>query len=90
MLKSWKIPVRERKISVQELYDAQTTGTLEEAFGTGTAAVISPIGELSWNDRSISINKGEIGKLSADLYRTITGIQKGTVKDEWGWTVEVQ
>ena len=89
LLKSWKLSVRERKISVQELYDAQTAGNLEEAFGTGTAAVISPIGELSWNGRSISINKGEIGKLSADLYRTITGIQKGAVKDEWGWTAEV-
>lgn len=90
LLKTWGIPVLERKISIQELYDAQAAGDLEEAFGTGTAAVISPIGELSWNGRRISINQGQIGKLSADLYRTITGIQKGTVKDEWGWIVEVK
>ena len=90
LLNGWGIPVRERKISVQELYKAQADGLLEEAFGTGTAAVISPIGELSWNGSSISINNGEIGKLSADLYQTITGIQKGTLKDEWGWTVEVE
>jgi branched-chain amino acid aminotransferase len=90
LLKAWGVPIRERKISVQELYDAQASGTLEEAFGTGTAAVISPIGELSWNGRNISINNGEIGKLSADLYRTITGIQKGIVKDEFGWIVEVR
>lgn len=90
LLNSWGIPVRERKISVQELYEAQADGLFEEAFGTGTAAVISPIGELSWNGSSISINNGEIGKLSADLYQTITGIQKGTLKDEWGWTVEVE
>ncbi len=89
LLKAWGIPVMERKISVQELYEAQSEGRLEEAFGTGTAAVISPIGELSWNGRGISINKGEIGKVSADLYRTITGIQKGTLKDEWNWIVEV-
>jgi branched-chain amino acid aminotransferase len=90
LLKTWGIPVTERKISVQELYEAQAQGWLEEAFGTGTAAVISPIGELSWNDRVISINKGEIGQVSADLYRTITGIQKGTLKDEWGWIVDVK
>jgi branched-chain amino acid aminotransferase len=90
LLKTWGIPVMERKISVQELYEAQAEGWLEEAFGTGTAAVISPIGELSWNGRSISINKGEIGKVSADLYKAITGIQKGTLKDEWGWIVEVK
>ncbi len=77
LLKTWGVPVRERKISIQEIYDAHTEGMLEEAFGTGTAAVISPIGELSWNDRRISINRGEIGKVSSELYRTITGIQKG-------------
>ena len=63
---------------------------LEEAFGTGTAAVISPIGELSWNGHRITINQGEIGKVSAELYRTITGIQKGIVRDDFGWTVEVK
>jgi branched-chain amino acid aminotransferase len=90
LLKSWRIPFQERKISIQELYQAQAEGKLEEAFGTGTAAVISPIGELSWNGNRISINNSEIGKLSADLYRTITGIQKGSLKDDWNWIVEVQ
>jgi branched-chain amino acid aminotransferase len=90
LLKSWRIPFQERKISIQEVYQAQEEGKLEESFGTGTAAVISPIGELSWNGKRISINNGEIGTLSADLYRTITGIQKGIVKDDWNWIVEVQ
>ncbi|MBA4391980.1 MAG: branched chain amino acid aminotransferase [Desulfobacca sp.] len=90
LLKSWQIPFQERKISIQEVYQAQAEGKLEESFGTGTAAVISPIGELSWNGNRISINNGEIGTLSADLYRTITGIQKGLVKDEWNWIMEVQ
>lgn len=90
LVKSWQVPFQERKISIQELYEAQAEGNLDEAFGTGTAAVISPIGELSWDGRRISINNGQIGKLSADLYQTITGIQKGIVPDPWGWTVEVE
>jgi branched-chain amino acid aminotransferase len=90
LLKTWGVPVRERKISVQEIYDAHTQGVLEEAFGTGTAAVISPIGELSWNAHPITINRGEIGRVSSELYRTITGIQKGAVQDDFGWTVEVK
>jgi branched-chain amino acid aminotransferase len=90
LLKTWGVPVRERKISVQEIYDAHTQGMLDEAFGTGTAAVISPIGELSWNGHPITINRGEIGRVSSELYRTITGIQKGVVQDDFGWTVEVK
>lgn len=90
LLKTWGVPVRERKISIQEIYDAHTEGVLEEAFGTGTAAVISPIGELSWNGHPITINRGEIGKVSSELYRTITGIQKGKIQDDFGWTVEVK
>src|SRR5699024_9261259 len=51
LLKHWNIPVIERRISVEELFEAHANGTLEEAFGTGTAAVISPMGQLSWNDK---------------------------------------
>jgi branched-chain amino acid aminotransferase len=90
LLKSWGIPVKEKKVSVEELYSAQQAGTLEEAFGTGTAAVISPIGELNWNGKEMVINGGQIGKISGDLYRTITGIQKGAIKEDWGWIVEVK
>ena len=90
LLKAWGVPVRERKISIEEIYDAHTQGMLDEAFGSGTAAVISPIGELSWNGHPITINRGEIGKVSSELYRTITGIQKGMVQDDFGWTVEVK
>jgi branched-chain amino acid aminotransferase len=89
LLRSWGIPFQERTIDIGELYRAHGQGKLEEAFGTGTAAVISPIGELHWRGQGIVINNGEIGPLSARLYQTITGIQKGTVRDEWGWTVEV-
>lgn len=89
LLKDWGVEVIERKISIQELYEAHAQGRLEEAFGTGTAAVISPIGELNWEGNKIVINEGKTGDLSAKIYNTITGIQKGDIKDKYGWTVEV-
>ncbi len=90
LLKSWNVPVVERTVSIEELYEASLNGTLEEAFGTGTAAVISPVGELNWDDKKIVINNGEIGELSQKLYDTITGIQSGNLEDKFGWTVEVE
>jgi len=90
LLKHWNIPVSERKLGIQELYDAHKDGRLEEAFGTGTAAVISPIGELNWNDHVMTINNGEIGELATKIYNTITGIQSGKIQDEFGWTTEVK
>lgn len=90
LLKKWDVPVSERKVSVEELYEAHANGTLEEAFGTGTAAVISPIGELNWNGNKITLNEGKIGDLSQKLYDTITGIQFGKIEDFMGWTTEVK
>ena len=69
--------------------EAQKNGTLEECFGTGTAAVISPVGKLRYVDEVMSINGGEIGALSQKLYDTITGIQLGRLPDENGWRVKV-
>lgn len=90
MLKHWDIPVEERKISMEELYNYYQNGELEEAFGSGTAAVISPIGELAWNDEHMLINDGITGTVSAKLYQTLTGIQYGTVKDPFDWVVKVK
>jgi len=90
LLKHWNIPVSERKVGIQELFDAYRDGKLEEAFGTGTAAVISPIGELNWNEHVMVINNGEIGELATKIYNTITGIQSGKIQDEFGWTAEVK
>lgn len=90
LLKKSGIPVTERRISVQELYDAHAAGKLDEAFGTGTAAVISPIGEFSWDGKVISVNEGKIGPVAAKVYETITGIQSGEVEDTFGWTQRVQ
>jgi branched-chain amino acid aminotransferase len=89
LLKSWGINVNERKIEIQELFDAHSKGLLEEAFGTGTAAVISPIGELNWNENKIIINNNTTGELSKRIYDAITGIQSGNLEDKFNWTVKV-
>ena len=83
------IPVDERRITVQDVFDAADNGTLEEAFGSGTAAVVSPVGRLAWNDREISISGGQIGKLTQDFYDTLTGIQYGEREDPFGWVVRI-
>lgn len=89
LLRSWGLPVAERLITAEELFEAASSGALEEAWGTGTAAVVSPIGELAWNGQSCVINGGKIGTLTQKLYDTLTGIQWGTLPDSMGWTVKV-
>ena len=89
LLKSWGVPVEERLVTAQELFDAAEAGTLEEAWGTGTAAVVSPIGLLAWEDKKVTVSGGEIGELTQKLYDTLTGIQWGILPDPYGWTVPV-
>ena len=79
--------VEERKVSVDELVEAARNGKLEECFGTGTAAVISPVGKLRYKDDVYMINNNEIGEVSQKLYDKVTGIQWGKCEDELGWTV---
>ncbi|MDQ0058601.1 branched-chain amino acid aminotransferase [Paenibacillus harenae] len=88
LLRHWGYEVEERAIEIGELYEASKQGKLEEAFGTGTAAVISPIGELNWQDEVLVINNGKTGELSQKLYDTLTGIQKGELEDPFGWMVQ--
>ncbi|HJV17877.1 MAG TPA: branched-chain amino acid aminotransferase, partial [Bacillales bacterium] len=90
LLNYWNIPVTEQKISIDDIHQAYKDGVLEEAFGTGTAAVISPIGELFWEDEKMIIHNGETGKLTKELYDTLTGIQNGTEPDPFGWRVNVE
>ena len=90
LLKHWGMNISERKISMQELYDAYQEKNLQEAFGTGTAAVISPIGELDWNGKSMKISQGEIGELSLKIYDTLTGIQYGKLDDIFSWITEIK
>ncbi|NLM72967.1 MAG: branched-chain amino acid aminotransferase [Clostridiaceae bacterium] len=89
LLRSWGLKVSERKISIEEVFEANEKGLLKEAFGTGTAAVISPIGELCWNEKSVSINNGRIGELSQKLYDNLTGIQYTKLPDPFNWVVRV-
>lgn len=83
------IKVSERLLSVDELEKAMEDGTLEEAWGCGTAAVVSPIGELCYKGKKCTVNGGKIGPLTQHLYDTLTGIQWGKTEDTFGWTVEV-
>ena len=85
LLRSWGMIVSERKLSIDELESAAKAGKLEEAWGTGTAAVISPIGELKCGDTVTIINEGRIGEISQKLYDTITDIQWGRIPDPFGW-----
>ena len=89
LLKKWGYKVSERKLSIDEIFDAHAAGKLNEAFATGTAAVISPIGELVWKDKAIVINDKKIGEVSQKLYDELYGIQTGEKEDHMGWTVEV-
>ena len=89
MLKSFGYTVEERKLSLDEVIEEYKNGKLDEAFGTGTAAVVSPIGLLDTGDLKMTINNGEIGAVAQKLYDTLTGIQWGRVADEFGWTVRV-
>ncbi|MCM3089283.1 branched-chain amino acid aminotransferase [Bhargavaea ginsengi] len=90
MLKSWGVPVTERRITMEEIKTAQQEGRLDEAFGTGTAAVISPIGEFSWKGDSFTIHGGEAGELSTKLYEELTGLQTGVKEDTFGWVTEIR
>lgn len=90
LLQYWNIPVSEQRISMEEVHAAYLAGQLEEVFGTGTAAVISPVGELAWNGDHLVINNGKTGELSQKLYDTLTGIQYGNVEDPFNWVLEVK
>ena len=89
VLKDWGYEVEERRISADELFEAAVSGKLEEAWGCGTAAVVSPIGELAKGDKKVTISGGLIGELTQKLYDELTGIQWGRVEDTRGWTMKV-
>ena len=90
ILRSWGYQVSERHLAIDELMQAGHDGTLQEAFGTGTAAVISPIGELRYRDDEVIIHDFQTGELTQKLYDTLTGIQWGDIEDTFGWTREVK
>ena len=89
VLKDAGYKVSERLLTVDELIEAAQSGKLEEAWGCGTAAVVSPIGQLYYDGKTYTINNNEIGSVTMELYNTLTGIQWGRSEDKYGWTVEI-
>lgn len=90
VLKKNGYKVEERKLAISEILEAHKNGTLDEAFGTGTAAVISPVGEIAYEEHDIIINGGKMGKITEWLYDRITGIQTERYADEFSWVYEVK
>ena len=82
--------VIEGRLAIADIMKAAEDGKLEEVFGTGTAAVVSPVKELKWMDKVAHISDGKIGPLTQKLYDTLTGIQWGKIEDTKGWTVPVE
>ena len=89
LLKSWGIDTVESKFTIEEIFEAHRQGRLSEVFATGTAAVISPVGEILWKGDSIAINSKETGPVALKLYEAITGIQSGKAEDLFSWTLSV-
>jgi branched-chain amino acid aminotransferase len=85
LAKSWDMKVSERKISIDDVMAAQESGQLQEIFGSGTAAVISPVGELKYKDKVITVGNGKVGSLAKRLFETIMAIQYGTAEGPMGW-----
>lgn len=89
LLKDWGYEVEERRITAEELFEAAEKGTLDEAWGTGTAAVVSPIGELAMGDKKVTVSGGKIGEITQKLYDELTGIQWGRVADPHNWITKL-
>lgn len=89
LMKDWGITVREEHLAIDDLMKAAHNGDLEEVFGTGTAAVISPVGELRYKDDEVIINDFKTGELTHKLYQTLTDIQWGRIEDPYGWTMNI-
>jgi len=89
LLRKWGLKVSERQVSIDEVVEAHGGGKLEEVWGTGTAAVISPVGELAYKGKKMVINGGKIGPLTQKLYDAIVAIQYGKAPDPDGWTLAI-
>ena len=85
LAKMWNLKVAERKISIAEVMVAHASGKLQEIFGSGTAAVISPVGELNYNEQVITVGGGKVGPMANKFYKAISDIQYGKAEDPAGW-----
>lgn len=89
LCRDWGYDVEEKHVAIKDIMKAAKKGKLEEVFGCGTAAVVSPVKELKWKDEVAEISGGKIGPLTQKIYDTLTGIQWGKVPDEKGWTLNI-
>jgi len=89
MAKSWEIAVVERQLAMDEILEASAQGRLQEAFASGTAAVVSPIGHFFYKGREHAVNGGKAGTLTERLYNEILQIQYGEKEDAFGWRVRI-
>jgi branched-chain amino acid aminotransferase len=89
LAKSWGMAVSERRISIDEIFEAQENGSLKEVFGSGTAAVISPVGKIKFGDKEITIADGKSGPVASRLFKDLMDIQYGKAEDKLGWTVKI-
>jgi len=89
LLQKWDVKVSERRLRIGDVVKAAEDGRLKEVFASGTAAVISPVGELKFKDSNLTVSNGGVGPLAQKLYDSLYGIQTGTIPDDMGWTVEV-
>ncbi len=85
----WGLKMSERRIAIEEVLEAAESGRLREAFGSGTAAVISPVGRIAYGDRSITVGDGGVGPIARRFYQAITDIQYGRAEGPAGWVVPI-
>lgn len=90
LAKYWKIPVAERPITIDEVLAAHGDGSLQEIFGSGTAAVISPVSQLAWHEKVLTVGDGKVGPIAQRFYEALTDIQYGRAEDPFGWIVPVE
>jgi branched-chain amino acid aminotransferase len=90
LAKKWDVEVEERRISIDEVFESRENGTLKEVFGSGTAAVISPVGLIHHQGKTITLDQEKIGPFAKKMYDTITGIQYGKQDDPFGWVHPVK
>lgn len=90
LAKSWKVKVVERRISIDEVFAAHAKGLLKEVFGSGTAAVISPVGHIKFDGQEITVGDGNVGPFSAKLFKDLTEIQYGKAADPFNWLMPVK
>lgn len=90
LARHWNVPVAERSITIDEVMAAHKNGSLQEIFGSGTAAVISPVSHLAWRDEEITVGDGGVGPMARKFYEAITDIQYGRAEDPFGWVVQIE